>query len=182
MARNVVTILLAVLLAVSVFISLFLYSQNLSLSSQVSDLSEEVKILQSANLVTALGVVEVSPYGVNYFGGTSSYSYLWITGWVFNDGASMARKAGLEVLAFDGNNVALMNYTVPITEGGVGAFSTNETIKNLIPYYFYPTPIEFGNVLSQENVTVRLAIFHDGVFSNSTRYQVNPVWEDNPIA
>jgi hypothetical protein len=96
---------------------------------------------------------------------------------VFNSGASMARKAGLEVLAFDEANAVLMNYTVPITEGGIAAFSTNET-KNPIPYYLYPTSLEFGNVLSQENVTVRLAIYHDGVFSNSTRYQINPVWKN----
>ena len=76
----------------------------------------------------------------------------------------MARKAGLMVLAFDEGNTVLMNYTVPITEGGIGAFSTNETFRDLIPYYLYPTPLEFGNVLSQQNVTVRLAIFHDGVF------------------
>ena len=98
---------------------------------------------------------------------------------MFNSGASMARKAGLQVLAFDETNTNLMNFTVPITSGGIAAFSTNES-RNLIPYYLYPTSLEFGNVLSQENVTVRLAIFHEGVFSNNTRYEVNPVWHNTP--
>jgi hypothetical protein len=177
MVNKAVTILLAVLLTVTVALSSFLYSENQSLSSQVLSLNREIKTLMSANLVTALGVIEVPPYGESYWGGNGNCSYLWITGWVFNSGASMARKAGLEVLAFDEANAVLMNYTVPITEGGIAAFSTNET-KNPIPYYLYPTSLEFGNVLSQENVTVRLAIYHDGVFSNSTRYQINPVWKN----
>jgi len=92
----------------------------------------------------------------------------------------MAKKAGLDVLAFDEANAVLMNYTVPINEGGIGAFSTNETLRNLIPYYLYPTPLEFGNVLSQQNVTVRLAIFHEGIFPNSTRYEINPIWHNIP--
>ncbi len=87
------------------------------------------------------------------------------------------KNARIQIVAFDETNTVLMNYTAPITEGDAGAFTTNETLKNLIPYYFYPTPQFFGNVLSQQNVTVKLAIFHDGVFPNSTRYEINPVWE-----
>jgi hypothetical protein len=179
MAKKAVTILLAGLLTLSVAISLFLYSENSILNSQVLSLKSEIEKLKSANLVTALGVVEIPPYGESYWGGNGNYSYLWITGWVFNSGASMARKAGLEVLAFDEANAVLMNYTVPITEGGIGAYSTNYTLRNLIPYYLYPTPLEFDNVLSQQNVTVRLAIFHEGIFPNSTRYEINPLWENN---
>jgi hypothetical protein len=179
MAKKAVPILLVGLLTLSVAISLFLYSENSILNSQVISLKSEMENLKSANLVTALGVVEIPPYGESYWGGNGNFSYVWITGWVFNSGASMARKAGLDVLAFDGANSVLMNYTVPITEGGIGAFSTNETLRNLIPYYIYPTPLEFGNVLSQQNVTVRLAIFHEGIFPNSTRYEINPVWENS---
>jgi sensor domain CHASE-containing protein len=176
MVRKVVALLLVFLLIVSVVYSVFLYQQNVNLRNETAILKEELTTLKSASIVTALGVVEIPPYGESYWGGNG---YLWITGWVFNSGANMARKAGLDVLAFDGANVVLMNYTVPITEGGIGAFSTNETLRNLIPYYLYPTPLEFGNVLSQQNVTVRLAIFHEGIFPNSTRYEINPVWENN---
>lgn len=177
MLKKVVALLLASLLIVSVVYSVYLYQQNANLRNENSILKEEIATLKSANIVTALGVVEIPPYAQSYWGASGNYSYLWITGWVFNSGASIASKAGLEVLAFDETNAVLMNYTVPITEGGIGAFSTNDTLRNLIPYYLYPTPLEFGNLLSQQNVTVRLAIFHDGAFSNNTRYQVNPVWE-----
>jgi hypothetical protein len=67
--------------------------------------------------------------------------------------------------------------TVPIVSGGI--FSSNEN-KSLIPEYLQPTPLEFGNVLSQQNVTVRLGIFHEGVFSNSTTYEIIPVWKNAP--
>jgi hypothetical protein len=179
MAKNAVTILLAVLLAVSVVMSLFLYSENLSLKSQVLSLKEDTKNSNSSNIVTALGVVDIPYYGENYWKENSTYGNLWITGWVFNSGAIMAKKAGLEVIAFDKANAVLMNYTVPITEGDTGAFTTNETLRNLIPHYFHPTPFEFGNVLSQQNVTIRLAIFHNGNFQNSTKYQITPVWENS---
>jgi hypothetical protein len=179
MVRKVVALLLVFLFIVSVVYSVFLYQQNVNLRNENSILKEELTTLKSANIVTALGVVEIPPYWESYWGGNGNYSYLWITGWVFNSGASMAKKAGLDVLAFDEANSVLMNYTVPITEGGIGAFSTNETLRNLIPYYIYPTPLEFGNVLSQQNVTVRLAIFHEGIFPNSTRYEINPVWENS---
>jgi hypothetical protein len=179
MVRRVVTLLLASLLALAVVISLFLYVDNLELERQVTNLNDEIVVLKSANLTTALGVVEIPPYGESYWGGNGNTSYVWITGWVFNSGASMAKKAGLQVLALDQSNAVLMNYTVPIASGGIAAFSSNET-KNPIPYYLYPTSLEFGNVLSQENVTVRMAIFHEGVFSNNTRSEVNPVWHNTP--
>lgn len=177
MAQKAVTILLAVLLSVSLASSVFLYFENQRLTSQVQSLDGEIKTLKSANVVTALGVVEIPPLGASYWGGNGDYSHLWITGWVFNSGASMAKQAGLQVLAFDESDTVLMNFTVPITEGGIGAFATK---PNLIPSYLYPAPLEFNNLLSQQNVTVRVAIFHEGVFPNSTRYQITPVWESSP--
>jgi hypothetical protein len=182
MSRAIV-ILLASLLTVTVIISLFICTENLYLQSQVSNLKQEIIVLQSANLTTALGIVEIPPYGESYWGGNGNSSYLWITGWVFNYGSAMAKKAGLDVLAFDESNDVLMNHTVPITSGGIAAFSTNPS-KNLIPDYLYSASLEFGNILSQENVTIRMAIFHEGTFSNSTRYEINPIWENiqYPIA
>jgi hypothetical protein len=177
MIIKVVALFLVFLLIVSLGYSIFLYQQNVNLRSENSTLKEELTTLKSANIITALGVVEIPPYGESYWGGNGDFSHLWITGWVFNSGASMAKKAGLKVLAFDEANAVLMNYTIPITEGGIGAFSTNETLRNLIPYYLYPTPLVFDDVLSQQNVTVRLAIFHEGIFPNSTRYEINPVWQ-----
>jgi len=180
MIRKAVILLLALLLSASVIASLFFYSENLKLKDQVQNLKQEIIILKSANLTTALGIVEIppyysAPYSSSHVWWANNFSYVWITGWVFNAGAGMANNAGLNVLAFDEGNSVLMNYTVPIA--GYGVFSINEN-RTLIHSYVQLTPLEFGNVLSQQNVTVRLAIFHEDLFPNSTRYQINPVWEN----
>jgi hypothetical protein len=177
MAQKAVTILLAVLLIVSLASSVFQYFENQRLTSQVQSLNDEIKTFKSANVVTALGVVEIPPLGANYWGGNGDYSHLWITGWVFNSGASMAKKAGLQVVAFNESNAVLLNYTLPIADAGVDAFATK---PSLLPSYIYPAPLEFNNLLSQQNVTVRVAIFHEGIFPNNTRYQITPVWENSP--
>jgi hypothetical protein len=168
-------ILLASLLGVTVLTSLFFYTETRNLQSQVTNLKQEIVALRSANLTTAIGIIEVPPYSEGNWWG-NNHSYVWITGWVFNYGASMAKNAGIEVVAYDQENAILMNYTVPIV--GYGVFSTNEN-KSLLPEYLQLTSLQFGNVLSNENATVRLSIFHEGVFSNSTMYQVNPVWENS---
>ena len=143
---RVANLLSASLLAVTVITALFFYTENLNLQSQVSNLKKEIVVLKSANLTTALGIIEIPPYAKegNWWGNNDSY--VWITGWIFNYGASMAKNAGLEVLAFDKANTVLMNYTVPIV--GYGVFSTNEN-RTLIPDYLQLTPIQFGNVLSR---------------------------------
>ena len=171
MARFV-NYMLAFLLAITVITSLFFYTENLNLQSQVSNLKKEIVVLKSANLTTALGIIEIPPNSEGNWWG-NNHSYVWVTGWVFNYGASMAKNAGLEVLAFDKANAVLMNYTVPIV--GYGVFSTNEN-RTLIPDYLQLTPIQFGNVLSQENATVRLSIFHEGIFQNDTRFEVIPIY------
>ena len=177
MIRKAVILLLAILLSASLITSLFFYTENLKLKDQVYSFNQEINILKSANLTTALGIVEIPPhYYSSEIWWVSNFSYIWVTGWVFNSGAGIGENAGLEVLAFDKENSVLMNYTVPIVSDGV--FSINEN-KTLIPYYQHLTPLEFGNVLGQQNATVRLSIFHEGSFPNSTRYEINPVWENN---
>ena len=173
--KKVLTLLSIVLVAI-MLLTLIIYTDNLRLKEQVLNLQKEIIILKSANLTTALGIVEIPPYSYSYdVWWANNFSYVWITGWVFNSGAGMAKNAGLEVLAFDVANAVLMNYTVPIVSYGV--FSANEN-RTLIPEYLKLTQLEFGNVLGQQNATVRLGIFHEGIFPNSTRYEINPFWEN----
>lgn len=177
MIRKAVILLLAILLSASLITSLFFYSENLKLKDQVYNLKQEINVLKSANLTTALGIVEIPPYSYSSeIWWANNFSYIWVTGWVFNSGAGIAKNAGLEVLAFDKENSVLMNYTVPIVSYGVFSINGNKT---LIPYYQQLTQLEFGNILGQQNATVRLSIFHEGSFPNSTRYEINPVWENN---
>ena len=170
--RKAVALLLITVLAISVSGNFIFYSNSQSLNNQVSGLKEEIRVLKSANLTAALGIVDFPPNSAATWWGTN-YSYVWMTGWVFNYGASMAKNAGIQVLAYDTANTVLMNYTVPIA--GYGIFSTNQN-RTLIPDYLQLTPIQFGNVLSQENATVRLSIFHEGIFPNDTRFEAIPIY------
>ena len=173
--RKAVVLLLAILFSASLIASLFFYSENLKLENQVKNLKQEINILKSANLTTALGIVEIPPYSYSpEIWWVSNFSYLWVTGWVYNSGAGIAKNSGLEVLAFDNENSILMNYTVPIVAYGV--FSINGNLS-LIPSFQQLTPLEFGNILGYQNATVRLSVFHEGLFPNSTRYEINPIWE-----
>lgn len=88
----------------------------------------------------------------------------------------MAKNAGLQVLAFNETNTPLMNVTVPVSSG---IFSTDPK-KNLMPGYLQATSIDFGDILSHQNVTVRVGIYHEGLFSNSTTYEIIPVWTNSP--
>jgi hypothetical protein len=82
----------------------------------------------------------------------------------------------LKVLAFEANGRILMNITVPLISG---SYSTNEN-EPLMPYYIQLTPLAFGNVLSQQDLELRIAIYHEGTFSNSTKYEMTPVWTNYP--
>ena len=88
----------------------------------------------------------------------------------------MAYNAGLNVVAFGNLDNVLMNITVPLISG---SYSTNMN-TSLMPYYMQHSPMTFRNILSQENVEVRMAIYHEGIFSNSTTYKMTPVWTNSP--
>ena len=182
MVRKVVPLLLVLLLVLSVVYSVFLYQQNLVLSNENSILKEEITTLKSANLVTALGVVEIPPYEESYWGGNGNSSYLWITGWVFNCGGSLAANAGLNVLAFNYTNHVLMNVTVPLDSRSGFATATKDYLVPKVPYWLpgsaLLSELEYSTILGQQNMTVRFSLYHEGSFPSSTRYEMNPIWEN----
>jgi hypothetical protein len=154
-------------------------AENCRLSNEINDLRHELATLKTANLTAALGVTEIPPQPHQIFG--SKDSHLWITGWVLNSGASKAIHAGLTVLAFDETNAVVLNVTVPVTDR---EFSTafDDSLVPAVPYWLPGATslnkLTYGDVLSEENVTVRFSIFHDGIFPSSTRYQIIPIWEN----
>jgi hypothetical protein len=177
-------LLIFVLLISSVVTTAFYYNSLLSdrnsqlsnRDSKISALQSQIAVLKTANLETALGVVEVPADRTTQLYWANNNSHVWITGYVFNSGGSMAINAGVQVPAFDKNNSTLMNVTVPIS---FGVFDTSEK-KNLIPGYYQASSMTFGNIFSQQNVTVRVGIYHEGFFSNSTTYKIIPVWTNPP--
>jgi hypothetical protein len=173
------SITLLLIIASTIPAVIYYNAENRRLSDEISELHHELATLKTANLIAALGVTEIQPQPDQIFG--SKDSHLWITGWVLNSGASKAIHAGLTVLAFDETNAVVLNVTVPVTDRG---FSTalNDSLVPAVPYWL-PGAISlnkltYGDVLSEENVTVGFSIFHEGIFPSSTRYQIIPIWEN----
>jgi len=155
--------------------------ENRILSGEIMELQKELTTLKTANLSAYLGVTEIPPQPHQILG--SKDSHLWITGWVFNSGGVKASNAGLRVLAFNETNVAVLNVTVPIVPDRTFSTALNESLVPAVPYWLPDAisliDLEYGTVFSQENVTVRFSIFHEGIFPSSTRYEIIPIWENN---
>ena len=169
---RVAVVVLALALTLAMGLAAFFNAENVTLKEQIEDYRQELSVLKTANLTTALGIKEIPP-DPNAAYWENGNSHVWITGYVFNCGGSIAYQAGLQVIARAEDDSVLMNVSLPLVNGGI--FSANEN-KSLIPEYFTPTEHMFGNVLSQQNVTVRMSIYHEGSFSNSTKYEITPFW------
>ncbi len=160
--------------------SIYYNIENRILSEKITELQKEVTELKTANLRTILGITEIPPHPHQIFG--SKDSHLLITGWVFNSGGIKASNAGVRVLAFNETDAVLLNVTVPIVPGRTFSTALNESLIPEVPYWLPDaiplSELEYGNVLSQENVTVRFSIFHEGIFPSSTRYEIIPIWEN----
>ena len=178
--RLVLSFALLFLIVSTIPIILSNNSANSNLRKQVVELQEEIRLLKTANLTAALGVIEVPPRPGGILG--SVYSHLWITGWVFNSGWSMARHVGLNVLAFNETNGVFMNVTVPLDSRSGFATATKDYLVPKVPYWLpgsaLLSELEYSTILGQQNMTVRFSLYHEGSFPSSTRYEMNPIWEN----
>lgn len=178
--RLVLGFALLFLLVFSIPTIIYYESDNLDLRKQVGALQEEIIVLKAANLTSAFGVIEVAPRPGGILG--SVYSHLWITGWVFNSGWGMAKQVGLNVLAFNETDGVLMNVTVPLDIGSGFATAAEDYLVPKVPYWLPGSirlsELEYGTVLSQQNMTVRFSLFHAGSFPDGTRYELEPIWEN----
>ena len=128
----VLSLTLLLIIASTIPAVIYYNTENCRLSNEISELRHELATLKTANLIAALGVTEIPPQPDQIYG--SKDSHLWITGWIFNSGASKAIHAGLRVLAFNETNAVVLNVTVPITDRG---FSTalNDSLVPAVPYW-----------------------------------------------
>ena len=123
-------------------------TENSKLKKQVGELQAEIRVLKTANLTAALGVIEEPP-DLPTSQEDNQYcllSHLWITGWVFNAGGSMAVNTGLNVLAFDETNNVLMNVTVPIDSYNNFDTVTDDALITKMPNWTYVCSIKRARV------------------------------------
>ncbi len=178
------TVLIAVVLLASVLAGIVTYCNNIlesknskiaSLNTQTTNLTTQATNLTSANLVTSLGIAEVS----NTSSISRSYNRLFIEGPVTNTGQGEALNAGLYVLAYAADGRLEINITVPLTTYGLGEFGANAAIYSYI-FSFDPyctSSPKFGNLPSGQSAEVDLDIYHEGTVTNWT---VTPVWTNAP--
>lgn len=173
MVGKTISFVLLFLLVLAIATSVYYNIENSNLRNQVTSLQEEISLMKSANLVTSLGFTEVLPNPTSDSSVDRNYSHLWITGSLFNSGGEIAIGVGLIVLAYDESNRVLMNETVPVSLGGYSVTYAIPPRNNL-----HPTPIMHTNIFSEQNVTVILGIYHEGIFSDSTRYEAIPIYKN----
>lgn len=146
-----------------------------ALESQIDNLNNELanqsgQVNVRANVVTGLGISDV-PADPNSGDSTArQYSHLWITGWVSNNGLAMAKNVGLIILAYDQSGKVLLNQTMPVMDSAI-VYSTSIIHNSPAPPNLHTT------ILSQQNMTVIMGIYHEGIFPSSTRYEAIPIYE-----
>jgi hypothetical protein len=148
-----------------------LVDENANLRSRIQALQDELTEYKTANLTAALGIVEIQASSVSELNWSN---YLWVTGYISNVGKATASNVAMQVYAFDNTNNTLMNATCPIHSG---VFDSSEK-KNIVSQTFQVTSNEFtfGDILSQQKVIVRVGIYHEGSFPDTTTYKIIPIW------
>lgn len=183
LAMDKIRLTLVLLLLFSTLLStytiMYYQTDNSNLRKQLKGLQEEITVLKTANLTSAFGIIEVPARPDQILG--SINSHLWVTGWIFNSGGSIARNVALNVLAFNQSNDVIMNVTVPIASGSEFATATEDYLVPKVPYYVPGSislgELKYGTVLSQQNMTIKFSLYHAGSFPDTTRYEINPLWE-----
>ncbi len=135
------------------------------LNATVGDLNRQITNLQgqlndmrqkyTANLVTALGVKEIS---------SSPASHLYIAGSVKNTGVVAAYDSGLKIVAYGEDREVLINMTAPLNSAA--AYQSG-----------FSAPMQLSTVYPTQSLGVTLNIFHSG---NVTDWEITPVSSGPP--
>jgi hypothetical protein len=167
-------LMVAVLLFSGIAGIVFYYNTRVTdLNVQISDLKGQLSNLTapSANIVTALGTAEVVPYNSGFNDNPIKFNNLYISGSVDNVGGGLAQNAGLKVVAYNAQGVLEINMSVPLAKGA--EFGTDAPTNTLVSNTDRTSSLQLGSLCSQQNVTIGIAIFHEGTVTNWT---VTPVW------
>jgi hypothetical protein len=167
-----VAILLITLLGTILYYNNLVNDKNSKISALESQGTPNPSNTLTANVITGLGISDVPPDPTSKDSTARQYSHLWITGWVYNNGLAMAKNVGLVILAYDQSNKVLLNQTMPVMDSAI-VYSTSIIHNSLKP------PILHTTILSQQNMTVIMGIYHEGVFPSSTRYEAIPIYDSS---
>ncbi|HTY73995.1 MAG TPA: hypothetical protein VMD05_00325 [Candidatus Nanoarchaeia archaeon] len=153
-------------------------SQVENLNAQVENLSDRLAELTTANVVTALGIVEIpttyqSQIGSNPQDLTAPYNHLYIQGSVTNSGAGTAFNAGLHIVAYASDGTTEINMTVPMVN--IAQFGTD---ANTMSYaHQSASSLNLTSLAGETNTPIYIDIFHEGTVSSWT---LTPVWTNFP--
>jgi hypothetical protein len=151
------------------------YNTMTQLDNQVNSLNDQIATIQanlqaevaqlngtinSANLITALGITEVISTSVYNANDPATLNHLFIKGTVSNEGLKTAYNAGLSVSGYDANNASVVNLIVPLGFGifGIGVNSTSSTL---------------GSLAGEQTATINISIYHEGT---AVTWKIIPVW------
>ncbi len=169
-------LIVAILFVSAIAGTIFYYNNKVSnLNSQISNLKAQLKKLTTANLTTALGIAEVIPNNSGNKGNPTKFNNLYITGSVANTGQSTAYNAGLHVVAYDAIGKVEINMTVPMDYDAT--FGTDAATNAYVSSIYQTSLLQLGNLYSEQNVSIAIAIYHEGTVTNWT---VTPVWTNTP--
>jgi hypothetical protein len=166
-----------------------LENQNYALQNQIIDLQSQVAAFQSkatnlttANLVTALGVVEVPADSPKNFPNPLLYNHLYVDGSVTNNGSGIAYNAGLRIEAYTTDGSTVVNLTVPLVSQ-VNWTGTEVTMfgpvfgTNAKTQIYGNDSLTLGSLGPSQTASISFAIFHEGV---AAKWTITPVWTDSP--
>lgn len=166
-----------------------LESQNSILENQTRDLQNMISSLQSkatslttANLVTALGIVEVPKDSPHNFPNPLLYNHLYVEGSVTNDDSGIAYHAGLHVVAYAADGMEEINLTVPLFSL-MNATGTEVTMfgpvfgTNAKTQIYGNDSLALGSLSAGQTAQISFAIFHE---SKVSAWTVTPVWTNSP--
>lgn len=149
-----------------------LNSEIANLTSQISNLkSQEANIdSPSADVVTSLGISEITVNSTYDEGNSAPFNHLYISGTVTNSGDGTAYNAGLNVVAYTATGTLEVNVTVPLSNGG--SFGTNTQTDA-----YGTSSLQLGNLYPGQTATISLAIFHEATVSS---WSLIPVSTNSP--
>ena len=145
-----------------------LLSQISDLKNQLTNVTSIITNLTSANLVTSLGITEVTGNSSNFRGTATPvpYNYLFIQGGVTNTGEGYAYNAGLHVVAYTANGTLEINMTVPLGQSNTYVATTYPNNQ--------PT---LSTLHSLEGSSIGITIYTEDLVTN---WNVTPVWTNFP--
>ncbi len=177
--QKTIVVISAILVAASIFTTVIFFNnsvndknyQNAKLTTEISDLRNQIAYLNTANISATLTVKTHEAHNTTILppGPYNYFNSLGISGFANNTGPNTAYKSGLHVLAQDANGKILINVTVPLEYRIYGP-------KDVINQEYLSNSTQPLSVYSGESRAISIGIYHEGTASNWT---ITPTWKNS---